>query len=193
MGGGNDIDMAGLWNIYRGNTFDNAWSPLFEHNQHTLKSERIHPETDELLTITGTLDFIWVDEENLEGVLYDLKMPKNIYYKKRDGAGKFYSGQVQTYLAMAHEGGFYNNIHRCRVLMVTDDIVIDEVPERPQMLDIMWDRTFLFHKALKDKNPNLLQGAEDDKWECNPLYCPGDVAWRLACKDFPIVDGYPTY
>jgi len=192
-GGHSEIDSEGLLNIYRGNMFDKAWTPLFEHNQHTLKSERIHPVTGELLTLTGTLDFMWLDESNLEKILYDLKMPKNTFFKKRYGAGKFYSGQVQTYLAMAHESGFYLDTHRCRVLMVADDVVVDEVPEKPSMLDLMWERIFLFHTALVDNNPDMLRGAEDDKWECNPKYCPGNVEWRLVCKDYPIIDGYPTY
>lgn len=192
MGGKNNIDLMGLWNIYRGSTFDNAWSPLFEHNQHTLKSERIHPETDELLTLTGTLDFIWVDESNLDRILYDLKMPKNIFYKRQYGAGKAYTGQVQTYLGMAHENNIYTDVHRCRVMMLADDLVIDEIPENPQMLDKMWDRVFLYHKAIKEKNPNLLRGPEES-WECSELYCPGNVEWRLSCKQYPITESYPVY
>jgi len=192
MGGKNDFDLAGLWNIYRGNTFDKKWSPLFEHNQVTFKSERKHPEFEDLITLTGTLDFIWVDESSLDKVLYDLKMPKNVFYKKQYGAGKFYKGQVQTYLAMAHENGEYTDVHRCRVLMLADDLVIEEVPERPEMLDIMWERTFLFHKSLKDKNPNILRGAEAE-WECGERFCPGSVEWRLTCKQYPINEGFPTY
>ena len=192
MGGKNEFDLSGLWNIYRGNTFDDAFSSLFEHNQITLKSEKVHPELEDLLTLTGTFDFIWVDESNLDKVLYDLKMPKNIFYKKQYGAGDFYKAQVQTYLEMAHENGLYTDIHRCRVMMLADDLVIEEVPERPKLLDIMWDRTFLFHKALKEKNPNILRGAEE-AWECGELYCPGSVEWRLSCKQYPIIEGYPTY
>ena len=93
---------------------------------------------------------------------------------------------------MAHENNVYTDIHRCRVMMLADDLVIEEIPEKPGMLDRMWERTFTYHKALKDKNPNLLRGPEEP-WECGELYCPGSVEWRLACKQYPITESYPVY
>jgi len=187
MASENSIDDMGTWNIYRGNTFDNRWSPLFDKNQITLKSERKN------ITITGTLDFVWYDEKNMEKVLYDLKMPKNVYYRKSGGAGKFYTAQVQVYLAMAHENGELMDVHRCRVMMVADDLVIDEVPQKDEILDILWDRAYLLDEALETKNPSKLKGPEDSAWECREDYCPGTVEWRIACKDETITEGYPIY
>ena len=181
--GKKEFDLESLWNIYRGATFDALWSPLFDTNQENYKITRTN-EQGRTVTRTGTSDFNWIDEESMEGVLYDLKMPKNLYFKKKNGAGKFYTEQVQTYLGMAHELGKHQNIHRCRVLMLADDLVIDEIPENDGMLDVVFERAFALDKALEEVDPDNLVGPEE-KWECNSKYCPGDVKYRLKCIDFP--------
>jgi hypothetical protein len=177
-----EMNIESLWNIYRGVTFDEKWSPLFKINQKTYAVEKEH------LTITGTLDFVWLDEKDLEPVLYDLKMPKNIFYKKRDGAGKFYIEQVQAYLAMAHWNGELTNVHRARVLMLADDLVIQEVEENDDVLNYLWKRAFLLDKKLADFNedgtiPLDLLGPEM-QWECGEKWCPGDLEYRVECKNY---------
>ena len=123
---------------------------IFKINQKTYKIEREH------LTITGTLDFAWIDEEDYEKVLYDLKMPKNVYYKKKSGAGKFYTEQVQSYLGMAHVNGELMDYHRARVMMLADDLVIEEIQEKDEILEYLWTRAFLLDKALETTIPLLL-------------------------------------
>jgi hypothetical protein len=174
-----NIDLEGLWNIYRGTTFDAEWSPLFEENQITYNVER------EGMTITGTLDFIWVDEDNLEPVLYDLKMPKNLFYKKKEGAGQHYTEQVQTYLAMAHANDELMDVHRARVLMVSSDsAMIDEVKENDTILETIWNRATLLDEAIETHNHTIITGPMAG-WECNEKYCPADINWRVGCKSYP--------
>ncbi len=157
----NDTKMntSSSWHIYRGNTFDSTWSSLFEDNQKTYKVER------EGKTIVGTLDFVWFDEGNFEKVLYDLKMPKNVFYRKKQGAGKFYTEQVQCYLAMAHENGKLLDVHRCRVMFVADDLVIAEVQMNDKILDYVFDRIFRLSNALDTEDWADLEGPDED-WEC---------------------------
>lgn len=176
------IDDKGVWNIYRGKTFDKLWSPLFKTNQRSYMIERLG-YNGEHIYITGTLDFIWIDENKPdEKILYDLKMPASTYYKKGSGAGKFYIQQVQTYLAMAHYWGELDDVHRCRVLMLADDLVIEEVPENDLILERIWDRTLRLDEALATGEPELLEGPEDKTWECSPKYCDTDDIYRtLNC------------
>lgn len=170
-----NIDPEGIWNIYRGSTFDSLWSPIFPINQKTLVVER------EGITVTGTLDFVWIDEVTLEKCLYDLKMPKNIFYKKREGAGKFYKEQVQTYLAMAHYNNELLDVKKARILMVADDVVAEEVPENDKILDYVMDRAILLDKAISTLNPKILKGPEEE-WECREPYCEADDSFKTACK-----------
>lgn len=176
-----EIDKKGLWNIYRGNTYDNLWSPLFKTNQRTYVISR--ERENRKIFITGTLDFVWVDEQDLEKVLYDLKMPSTIFYRKKEGAGMFYTHQVQGYLGMAHEKGELTDVHRCRVMMLADDLVIAEVKENDKILDYITDRAWLLDDAVITKNPDILTGPEGT-WECLEEYCPGSIEWRLECKNY---------
>ena len=169
------INPEGVWNIYRGSTFDGLWSSLFPINQKTLVVEK------EGITVTGTLDFIWIDEETFEKCLYDLKMPKNIFYKKKSGAGKFYKEQVQSYLAMAHYNNELMDVHKARILMIADDVVAEEVKENDVILDYVMDRALLLDKAITTLNPKILKGPEES-WECDDLYCEADASFKLACK-----------
>ena len=181
-----DFNVESLWNIYRGVTFDEKWSSLFKINQKSYAVERQF--NDDILTITGTLDFVWLDEKDLEPVLYDLKMPKNIFYKKKEGAGKFYTEQVQSYLSMAHWHGELTNVHRARVLMLADDLVIQEVKEHDEILEYLWDRAYSLYSSIKEQEttptePLKLLGPEE-QWECNEKWCPGDLKYRLECKNY---------
>jgi len=176
----NDIKMhpSSIWHIYRGSTFDAAWSPLFEINQRTYQVER------EGKTVTGKLDFVWFDEEKFEKVLYDLKMPKHVYYRKKEGAGKFYTEQVQTYLAMAHENGELTDVHRCRVMFLADDLVIAEVPMNDKILDYVFDRVFKLSDALETKDSSKLEGPAEP-WECKVPYCMAPAWYREECAKCP--------
>jgi len=174
-----EFNVSSLWNIYRGVTFDEKFTPLFKINQKTYKIEREH------LTITGTLDFAWIDEEDYEKVLYDLKMPKNVYYKKKSGAGKFYTEQVQSYLGMAHVNGELMDYHRARVMMLADDLVIEEIQEKDEILEYLWTRAFLLDKALETNDPSILPGPEEE-WECRDEFCEAPVEFKILCKDIQI-------
>lgn len=176
--GRDDFSISSLWNIFRGNTFDNRFSPLFEKNQINYTSHRNG------LTITGTLDFVWLDEDNFDPVLYDLKMPASVFYRKKTGASEAYKQQVQMYLALAHENGELLDVHRCRVMMLAEDLVMTEVPENDALLEQVWERTLLLDEALETKNSSILIGPEV-AWECKKPYCPADVEFRKECAKCP--------
>ena len=164
-----EFDTMGLWNIYRGNTFDGLWSSLFDKNQLSYKVER------EGKTLTGKLDFVWIDEETFDEVLYDLKMPKNVYFRKKEGAGKFYSEQVQCYMAMAHANGKLLNVRRGRVLFLADDAVVEEVPMNDKILDDVFERIFLLSDALDTNDLSSLESSfrcPEEDWECKFCSAP---------------------
>ena len=164
-----NYSLKSLWNIHRGSTFDGQWSPLFEVNQETFTVHRGG------VTIQGTFDFLWVDQD--EPVLYDLKMPASTYYKKQSGAGPFYVRQVQAYLAMAHANGEYLDVHRGRILMLAEDLVIEEVAEDAEILDYLWSRAFKLDHALSAEDPSTLMGPEES-WECSKDYCESSEDFR---------------
>ena len=158
-----------LLNIYRGSIYDARWTPLFKVHQKNYRAKRRG------VTITGTLDFVY------EGILYDLKMPTVITYKKIYGAGQGYRRQVQAYLSLAHANGELLDVHRARVLMVAGDVVVEEVAEWTDMLDSWpWPRAFLLDSALNSGDPSLLVGPEES-WECREEFCPADVDFRIKC------------
>lgn len=171
-------NLKGYWNIYRGSTFDRLWTPLFEINQHTLRVSRRG------VVIVGTLDFIYDDGDG--PVLYDLKMPSSTFFKIRSGAGLGYRRQVQAYLSLAHANGELLDVHRVRVLMISQDLVVEEFGEFREfgewtdMLDSwLWPRAFLLDDALNRRDPTGLLGPESP-WECDPEYCPADIDFRIA-------------
>ena len=159
---GPNYSLKSLWNIYRGRTFDNLWSPLFRENQQTYTIHRNG------VTIIGTFDFLYVDQK--EKILYDLKMPASTYYKKQYGAGQFYHQQVQAYLAMAHQNGNLKNVQRGRILMLAEDLLAEDVAPDPKILKYLWKRAFKLDHALTVGNPAQLTGPEAD-WECKAEYC----------------------
>lgn len=171
--------IRGLWNVYRGSTFDNKWTPLFKTHQRNYKVRRRG------VTITGTFDFIY-DTGN-DPILYDLKMPASVFYRKRKGAGQGRRRQVQAYIALAHANGEFLDVHRARVLMVAEDVVVEDVPEWTDMLDAwLWTRAFLLDRALRVGSPVGLPAAEEE-WECGAdpegdPYCPADAHFRFLCR-----------
>jgi len=166
----NTFGLESKYNIFRGKTFDSLFSPLFKVNQKSLIA------TQNGVSIVGTLDFVYFDD-NGEMALFDLKIPKSTFYKVTNGAGRSYRLQVQAYLSLAHSCGELLDIHKAFVLMCAEDVVREEVSESPDILGWLWDRAFLLDSALKEKNPSLLKGPEEE-WECNSKYCP----FTLICK-----------
>lgn len=167
-----------LWNVYRGSTFDEKWTSLFEIHQRNYRVE------SQGVTITGTMDFIYDDGGG--AILYDLKMPANVEPKKIYGAGLGYRRQVQAYLALAHHKHELVDVHSARVLMVGADVVVEEVPEWPDMLDtFLLPRALALDAALRAGSPAGLPVAEE-RWECGVdsdgvPYCPVDPFFRRTC------------
>jgi len=168
-----------LWNVYRGTIFDKKWTPLFGVYQKNYKVEKGG------IVISGTLDFIYNDGDG--DILYDLKMPSSTFFKKREGAGQGYRHQVQAYLALAHANGELTDIHRARVLMVAEDVVVEEVEEWEDMLDAyLWPRAQALDMALQAGVPVNLP-ATKETWECSSdsegiPYCPADHFFRKICR-----------
>lgn len=168
-----ELSVRALWNIYRGITFDENWTCLFEVCQRNYRVESCG------VMITGTLDFVYDDGNG--PVLYDLKMPSNIELKKIYGAGLGYRRQVQAYLALAHANDELIDVHRARVLMVAEEVVAEEVGEWTDMLDSwLWPRAFLLDAALNSKDPSILQGPEEG-WECREEFCSASTDFRIKC------------
>ena len=171
--------LRSLWNIYRGITFDKKWTSLFEIHQKTYRVKR------QGVTVTGTCDFVYDAGDGL--VLYDLKMPASTFYRKREGAGQGYRRQVQAYLALAHANGELTDIHRARILMVAEDVVVEEVEEWTDMLDTyLWPRAELLDAAFSVGSPVGLPAAGEG-WECGGdsegvSYCPADSFFRKVCE-----------
>jgi len=169
--GKNEFTSESAFNMYRGKTFDNMWSPLFEQNQESCLIQR------DGITITGTFDFI--NEENNEKILYDLKMPSSVHFKKQNGAGSFYKMQVQAYLAMLHQNGKYLDVTKAKVLMIAEDFVTETVEADDEtILKHLWKRAFALDAALNKESPKTLRGPEEN-WECNPKYC----SFNEECKN----------
>uniref|UniRef100_A0A6M3LZV7 PD-(D/E)XK nuclease superfamily protein n=1 Tax=viral metagenome TaxID=1070528 RepID=A0A6M3LZV7_9ZZZZ len=174
-----ELSVRSLWNIYRGNTFDRKWTSLFPVHQKNYKVKR------DGITITGTCDFVYDDGDG--DIIYDLKMPSSTFFKKRGGAGQGYRRQVQTYLSLAHANGELLDVHRARVLMVAEDVVVEEVEEWPGMLDSwVWPRALALDAALRVGSPVGLPTAEEG-WECGvdpegAPYCPVDPYFRKTCE-----------
>lgn len=167
------FDVCSLWNIYRGLTMDRLFTPLFEVNQRTYRASRLGVE------ITGTLDFVAYDGEFGEWVLYDLKCPANLFYQKKNGAGRSYILQVQSYAALAKASGELGDVRRLRVLMLADDVICEEVGEWPEILDaFLWPRALLLDAALGLRDPSILPLAEED-WRCD--CCGVDDGFRCSC------------
>jgi len=158
-----------LLNIYRGSVFDDRWTPLFKVHQKNYRVKRRG------VVITGTFDFLY------EGFIYDLKLPTVATYKKIFGAGQIYRRQVQAYLSLAHANGELLDVHRARVLMVAEDVVVEEVAEWAGMLDSwLWPRAFLLDSAFNSGDPSLLAGPEESS-ECREEFCSASTDFRIKC------------
>ena len=112
------FSLEDCFNLSRGILFDKVFTPLFSLHQKT------YTLTMDGATITGTLDFVAFDGELGERVLYDLKAPKSTFYLKNGDARPHYERQVLCYLALAKQNRDLEDVHRCRVLFITGDVVI---------------------------------------------------------------------
>jgi len=161
----NGFNISSQYNILNGNLLDKAFTPLFAVNQRAFV---VHKNN---VSITGTLDFVCVDEETGEKALYDLKRPKSTYFKETEGSGQGYRKQVQCYLALAHANGELLDVHKAYVLMCAENIVREEVAPDPEILEWMLNRAFLLDSALEHNYPSLVSGPEES-WECLNGFCP---------------------
>lgn len=154
------FDLESCYNIYRGSKLDREWCGLFDYNQEPLVAEFSG------LTITGSYDFIW------DGYLWDLKRPKSIFYKKRDGAGLYYRRQVQAYLSMLHEAGRFRDVVEAKILMSAEDCMVETVPADDEAVwHLMWKRAFALSDGLAAGTAERLEKSECPEWECKPKYC----------------------
>lgn len=172
--GAEEKNIKSLWNIYRGVTFDHLWSPLFEDNQKTYVLFR------ENIGISGTFDFIYIDEDDGVPTMFDLKMPASVYYTKIYGVGVAYQKQIQAYLEMAHQKGEYLDVHGGRIMKIAEDLVFQDVEENPIVLDELFDRGKILDYSITTKMSHSLLGPEE-KWECGEEYCPADEDFRKEC------------
>ena len=164
------FSLDSLLSIFRGQLFDGALTPLFQVNQRSYVVHRGN------VTITGTFDFLWQDDEGTL-TLFDLKMPKSVYYKRLKGATQGNVRQVQSYLAMAHANGELLDVHQCGVLMIAEYPVQQFVTEDDAILPWLWNRAFALDHALTVGSPKALSCPEE-KWECDAKYC----AYTKICK-----------
>lgn len=154
------FDLESAYNIDRGSKLDQEWCCLFEINQESLTV------TQGGLTVTGTFDFIY------DGFLWDLKRPKTIFYKKRDGVGLYYQRQVQAYLSILHHQGRYMEIAQAKVLMAAEDCLAETVDGDDENLwNLIWQRAFALDNALKRGSYKALDCSECPEWECSEKYC----------------------
>ena len=88
------------FNIYRGKLFDNAWSPLFTHNQ----VRSTHRCKNIPITISGKYDFLTQD-----GILTDLKTTKSLYFVNEPS--EEYKTQVRFY-------AWLNSIEKAQIVYI---------------------------------------------------------------------------
>jgi hypothetical protein len=164
------VDLKNAWGMFRGNTFDELFTRLFEVNQKSYVVQR------EDISIVGTLDFVYFDKECGERFLCDLKMPKSILHKKESGAGSLYIKQCLSYLNMAHLHNELLDVNKVRIYMLAEDLCYEEVEEDDAILNnFLWPRAFIIDRAIRLKKPEILPCPEE-RWECN--FCEADEEFK---------------
>ncbi len=164
------VDLVSAWNLFRGITFDELFTRLFDVNQKSYVVQR------EVISIVGTLDFVYFDEECGERFLCDLKMPKSIFYKINHGAGSFYIKQCLSYLNMAHVHKELLDVHKVRIYMLAEDLCYEEIDEDDTILNnFLWPRAYRVDRALLLRKPEMLPCPEE-RWECD--FCKADDEFR---------------
>lgn len=159
-----EADIEGQFNMFRGRVFDGLYSPLFELNQNT---EVI---TRDNISLTGTYDFVY------DGYLWDLKIPKSIYYKKKSGAGQGYIRQVKAYLAMNHFNNKLLDINKAYILMIAGDGILRtevDADNDKEFLDWLFKRAFALRDDINSSEPDKIREFDcpEEKWECDEKYC----------------------
>lgn len=161
--GGEVLSIQSLFNMFRGTLFDEAFTPLFEKNQ------KRYDVTIDKITLTGQYDFVW------DGSLWDLKIPKSVYYRKESGAGQHYLNQGKTYLAFAHYHGELLDIDKVRILMIAGDGVVRETVEADDenIMKTMFARaTALDNDLERGKIKEILKfSVPEEPWECDSRIC----------------------
>ncbi|MDP6641010.1 MAG: hypothetical protein QF381_01010 [Nitrososphaerales archaeon] len=161
--GGEIIAIPALLNMLRGTLFDEVFTPLFEKNQ------KRYDVTRGKITLTGQYDFVW------DGSLWDLKIPKSVFFRKESGAGPHYINQGKTYLAFAHYHGDLLDVNKIRILMIAGDGVVRETVEGDDenIMNTMFARASAVDEDLaRKKIKNILQfSVPEESWECGSQIC----------------------
>ena len=169
-------ELTQRWYLYRGNVFDQLWTPLFNRNQ-----VRVTYRVPGGPNIVGRIDFIW--EENGEPVIYELKTISNRYAIK-DGPKEEHVKQVKFY-------AYCENIQVAKLIYVSfegvkiftidcsnAEEVVNEIDERAR-------RLYFFLKSER------LPPKTDKKWECKFCefsdYCKNEEV-RQEIKDLVVVE-----
>lgn len=161
--GGETVSIQSLFNMFRGTLFDEAFTPLFENNQ------KRYDVTRGKITLTGQYDFVW------NGSLWDLKIPKSVFFRKETGAGPHYINQAKTYLALAHYHKELLDIKKVRILMIAGDGVVRETVEGDDknILNYMFSRAKALDKDIeKEEIKEILKfEVPEEPWECDSRIC----------------------
>jgi len=160
------LSLKSRWYLYRGNLFDNAWTPLFEKNQMTITHRLQHIP----VVISGRLDFIDGD-----GAVADLKSTDKLYWIIQKGGKednikqvRFYAWHIPTDKARLYYVSL-KDVEKVEVEFTED--------EQLELVKEMELKAELLYNALKDNCPPARDERHTDNyWECKPskegeVYC----------------------
>ena len=158
-----NIELKTAINFYRGNLWDNAFSPLFKRNQIrcTYRCKNIP------ICISGKFDFLTSD-----GIVTDLKSPSNLFYVERNGKpSETYRKQVLFYCyTNAQTKGQIMYWDGSKCLMYPIEVTDEKCKE---LIEEVESRTVILWASLHNgKVPN------------KEIYPP--ETWMCQCCDFSI-------
>jgi hypothetical protein len=160
------LALKSRWYFYRGNVWDNLWTPLFEKNQvsvtHRLRSVPV--------VISGRIDFIDAD-----GAIADLKTTDNLYWINKEGAKEDNKKQVMFYAwCMAKDKARLYYVSLKDAIKVEVEFTEDDLKELVEEMEL--NATILYNALIDDCPPERDARHIDSYWECKPskegeMYC----------------------
>jgi hypothetical protein len=151
-----DLTMQQRWWFYRGNLFDNAWSPLFERNQIRMT----YPLKEPPVVIVGRLDFI--DDDNAIADWKTVDKLSNIEYygAKEDNVKQvlFYAWCEKKTKARLYYIGMKDILKiEVEVTKENTDALLKEIEDNAKIL-----YTALTNNVLPERDKKHT----DNYWEC---------------------------